>query len=145
MNTQRFIRTLPAGACQHTKVGFTFPKRTVVSTFTSSMGDPIELSKNCVAVVKFTAKWCGPCKTIAPQFSTLSDHYPSVNFYDLDVDENSTASKKYTVRAIPTFLILHNEKIEARIEGSAIASVKEAIDKLVSAKIDDLKDQRKGE
>ncbi|KNH06675.1 Thioredoxin domain containing protein [Perkinsela sp. CCAP 1560/4] len=110
---------------------FKCPSRGVVNIYSASMGDPMGLSNSTIVVVNFTAKWCGPCKTIAPQFSLLSDHYPSVSFYNVDVDESSTVAKSFTLRAVPTFVVLYKGRIEARVEGSAIVSVKEAIDKLV--------------
>ena len=111
---------------------FAFASRSVVNSLNPSMGDPMDLSQNGVVVVKFTAQWCGPCKTIAPQFALLSDQYPTVSFYDVDVDDNAAAAKNFTVRAVPTFVVLHKGKIEARVEGSAIVTVKEAIDKIVA-------------
>jgi thiol-disulfide isomerase/thioredoxin len=38
-------------------------------------------------VAAFKAKWCGPCKLVAPLFSSLAKQHPRVVFVKIDVDE----------------------------------------------------------
>ena len=43
----------------------------------------------------FTASWCGPCKAIAPVFTTLAkDHGADVKFVKIDIDDNGTTSEQ---------------------------------------------------
>eukprot|EP00252_Welwitschia_mirabilis_P011443 TRINITY_DN2569_c0_g3_i1.p1 TRINITY_DN2569_c0_g3~~TRINITY_DN2569_c0_g3_i1.p1 ORF type:complete len:109 (-),score=13.90 TRINITY_DN2569_c0_g3_i1:131-457(-) len=46
-----------------------------------------EATDEKIAIVVFTASWCGPCKTIEPYFAELSDKYPQMMFLVVDVDE----------------------------------------------------------
>lgn len=41
-------------------------------------------------VVKFTAKWCGPCKRIQPEFEDLAEDYAScgVTFFCFDIEDD---------------------------------------------------------
>lgn len=59
------------------------------------------------------ATWCGPCKVIAPQIVKMSDAFPSVRFYKLDVDEVPDVAQELGVRAMPTFIVFKNgEKVK---------------------------------
>ena len=42
-----------------------------------------------IAVIDFSAEWCGPCKMLAPVMEEVSEEFgDSVSFYNIDVDEN---------------------------------------------------------
>lgn len=59
------------------------------------------------------ATWCGPCKVIAPHIVKMSDAFPSVRFYKLDVDEVPDVAQELGVRAMPTFIVFKNgEKVK---------------------------------
>jgi thioredoxin 1 len=65
-----------------------------------------QLTKNAkLVLVDFTAKWCGPCKQIAPHFSNLALTYPDVHFLKVDVDENAEVVALENVRSMPTFKV----------------------------------------
>ena len=57
---------------------------------------------------------CGPCKTIAPFFSGLSDKYPSAAFFKVDVDKLKVCRCCTSTRCFcasnlgPASLLLHN-------------------------------------
>ncbi|GAB4833120.1 hypothetical protein Ancab_031366 [Ancistrocladus abbreviatus] len=40
-----------------------------------------------IVVANFSAAWCGPCRTLAPLYSELSEKYPALMFLTIDVDE----------------------------------------------------------
>lgn len=53
----------------------------------------------CVSqvIANFSATWCGPCKTIAPYYSDLSEKYPSLMFLLIDVDELAVSNESVDV------------------------------------------------
>ncbi|RWW65739.1 hypothetical protein BHE74_00026937 [Ensete ventricosum] len=39
------------------------------------------------AIFYFTATWCGPCRAIAPVIEQLSQKFPHVTTYKIDIDQ----------------------------------------------------------
>ena len=46
------------------------------------------LGQEGIAVVDFSAEWCGPCKMLAPVMEEISEEMPDIKFFNIDVDEN---------------------------------------------------------
>jgi thioredoxin 1 len=66
-------------------------------------------------ILRFTASWCGPCKTLA---KNLEESNLSVPIEVVDVDVQSDIAVEYGIRGVPT-LILLDENIEVkRLVGS---------------------------
>ena len=58
---------------------------------------------DALVVIDYSARWCGPCKVIAPYYESLAATYPEVLFYKVDVDDAPEIAKDQKVRAMPTF------------------------------------------
>lgn len=76
------------------------------------------VKNNSVVVVDFTAKWCGPCRRIAPVFDDLAKKFYDVLFVKVDVDKCPEISENYNIRAMPTFVVVRNMSEVSRIEGA---------------------------
>jgi len=65
-------------------------------------------------VVKFGAKWCGPCKMLDPMMERLSKEYEDIVFIDCDIDgkEMMTLSDMMNIRGVPTILFVRNGTIQ---------------------------------
>ena len=63
-----------------------------------------------LAVVYFTASWCGPCKMISPVFESVSDENPTLTFLKVDVDDQPDVAAAAQVAAMPTFQFFKNGK-----------------------------------
>lgn len=60
-----------------------------------------------IAVIDFSAEWCGPCKMLAPVMEEVSEEFSdSVSFYNIDVDENMDIAQMYKIVSIPTLILL---------------------------------------
>ncbi|KAJ3407806.1 hypothetical protein CcCBS67573_g02945 [Chytriomyces confervae] len=82
-----------------------------------------------VSVVDFTASWCGPCRMIAPRFEALAGRVSSCSFLKVDVDEMSSISQTYGVRAMPTFFFFRNGEKLDEVVGADIAKVEQLVNK----------------
>lgn len=69
-----------------------------------------------LAVVDFTAKWCGPCRMIAPVYKQMAAKYPSVTFLKVDIDNQDLLATvtDHNISGVPTFMFYKGGR---RIEG----------------------------
>lgn len=80
-----------------------------------------------LTVLYFTATWCGPCKAIAPTVQALSDKYPTVSFYKIDVDALEELTMYAGVDCMPTFQLYKNGEHTDIIEGAHVKILEELI------------------
>ena len=85
-------------------------------------------------VVKFTAEWCKPCKSIDPFYHSMAKKYDAT-FVKIDVDELDDVAAAYSVAMMPTFVLLksgrnlgavsgaHEDKLEALVQEHCPARV----------------------
>lgn len=63
------------------------------------------LLNNYPCVIKFTARWCGPCQKINPKYEYLASTYGSlIKFLEIDIDRNRDISNQEDFKSIPFFL-----------------------------------------
>jgi thioredoxin-like negative regulator of GroEL len=61
-----------------------------------------------IVIVKFSAKWCKPCKNInVPMLLGLSD---KIKWYECDIDEHDYTAGYCGIKTIPSFLAIVNGK-----------------------------------
>ena len=76
-----------------------------------------------VAVVDFSATWCGPCRMLAPVLEELSEEFEGkVNFYNVDVDDDTPLAAAFGISSVPTVLLLKNGKVADQSIGFRPAS-----------------------
>ena len=62
-----------------------------------------------VAVVDFSATWCGPCKMLAPVVEAVSEELSGqVSFYNVDVDDCPELAAEYRVQSVPCLVMMKN-------------------------------------
>ena len=88
-----------------------------------------------LAVVKYSAKWCGPCKRIEPQYNDFAKNNTNINFLHVDVDEaaDSLATQVINVHSVPTFHFYKDGKVVDKQSGGNLAMLTDKINKLKEA------------
>ena len=70
-------------------------------------------------VVDIWAPWCGPCRSMAPEFAKAARLLePDVRFLKVNADEQPAVSGRYNVRSIPTMLLFKNGVLTAQTAGA---------------------------
>eukprot|EP00850_Spirogloea_muscicola_P008093 SM000042S15360 [mRNA] locus=s42:491016:493211:- [translate_table: standard] len=85
-----------------------------------------DVKRAALAVVDFSATWCGPCKEIAPLVTRLSKQFPACRFFKVDIDEMHELAVKEGIKSVPTFKAFRNGQCVKVIVG-ADASALETI------------------
>ena len=68
-------------------------------------------------IVRFTADWCAPCRSMAPVIDEIrSDGHTVV---DIDIDANPEIAKQFDVMSIPTFIGFKNGERTGTTVGAA--------------------------
>jgi thioredoxin 1 len=84
--------------------------------------DIIHISKpvewNCIInnlsdyliLIKFTASWCGPCKTIHPYFEELAKQ-DNIICIEVDVDNAEEIVEVCEIKSVPSFHFIYEKKL----------------------------------
>ncbi|HHW90278.1 MAG TPA: thioredoxin [Clostridiales bacterium] len=69
-------------------------------------------------IVDFWAKWCGPCKALAPIFDEIEKEIGDrAVFAKLNVDDDIETARHYGVMTIPTLVVFKDGKNIASLIG----------------------------
>lgn len=78
-----------------------------------------EIAGAGVAVVDFWAEWCGPCKTLAPAFASVSESFDGrAVFAKVNVDDAPQLAQRFQVLSIPTIVVLRDGEVVGTIVGA---------------------------
>lgn len=66
-------------------------------------------------ILKFSASWCGPCKSLS---TILENVELSVDIENVDIDEDTVLSSKYRIRSVPTMIYVRDDVEIGRITGA---------------------------
>lgn len=102
------------GRCKTPLVASTHP--TIVTD--ANFAEEVERSPLPV-LLDMWAPWCGPCRMIAPVIEQLAGELAGrVKVAKLNTDENPMTASRFSVRSIPTLLVLKDGKEIDRLVGA---------------------------
>ena len=70
----------------------------------------------------FTAGWCRPCKALKDFITSSPEKFQDVTISIIDIDQYPKISKKYSVKSIPTSILLIDEVEQSRLVGFSSGS-----------------------
>jgi len=66
-------------------------------------------------ILRFTASWCGPCKTLAKTLESVETKIP---IEVIDVDVHNDIAAEYGIRGVPTLVMLEDNIEIKRMSGT---------------------------
>ncbi|XP_047176776.1 TPR repeat-containing thioredoxin TDX isoform X2 [Vigna umbellata] len=80
-----------------------------------------------LAILYFTATWCGPCRFISPIYTSLAEKHPKVVFLKIDIDEARDVAASWNIRSVPTFFFVKNGKEVDSVVGADKSTIERKI------------------
>ena len=81
-------------------------------------------------VVRCTAEWCAPCKTIAEKYSNMQ--MEGVKFYTIDVDKVDDFADVESAKKLPCFFIFKDGRRMGMVVGANLDALKNELIRLQS-------------
>lgn len=69
------------------------------------------ISNNDFVIVDFWAPWCGPCRSFAPTYESVSEDHPDVIFAKVNTEDEQEIARHFQIRSIPTLMIFREKVI----------------------------------
>lgn len=86
-----------------------------------------------IAVIDFSAQWCGPCKMFVPDLEKVASEHKEkgVKVGRVDVDANREIASSYSVNGIPDVRVFVKGKIADKVVGYNPEGLKKAVKKAI--------------
>lgn len=68
-------------------------------------------------ILYFSATWCVPCRQMKPILEQMVEE-TGIKITKLDIEEEFESSQKYSVRSVPTFVLVDDGKEISRTIGA---------------------------
>jgi thioredoxin len=67
------------------------------------------IKDNDIVFIDFWAEWCGPCKSFAPIYESVSEKHDDIVFAKINTEQEQELAASFQIRSIPTLMILRDQ------------------------------------
>ena len=67
------------------------------------------ITGNDIIIVDFWAQWCGPCKSFAPTYESVSERHDDIVFAKINTEDEQELAASFQIRSIPTLMIFREQ------------------------------------
>jgi thioredoxin len=110
------IYNLDGGMMKWNAAGLSKPSDQIIGMCSQEFAELLNTDKK--VLIDFNAKWCAPCKKMAPYLDQMQkDLADKVVIIRLDADENKTLIKEMKIDELPTLILYENKVVKWKNSG----------------------------
>jgi thioredoxin len=110
------IYQLEGGLLKWNAAGLAKPDDKIIGMSSQKFGELLNTDKK--VLIDFNAKWCAPCKKMAPYLDLMQKEMAdNVVIVRLDADENKTLMTEMKIDELPTLILYQNKEIKWKHSG----------------------------
>lgn len=85
--------------------------------FDYSLGDnaPLLIKKN--SIIEFWVTWCPHCQAMIPRYGKLSEMYPNIDCYRIEMEQHPDLADLFGIEGFPTFVFITPKGKMSKWEG----------------------------